>query len=140
MPRYLLDTGILSAYLRGRPRITALVDPWVAQGEAVTSIVVYGEIVEYLLSLPDITQRLLELQEVMRDIIPLPLDYPIMQRYAEIRRLMRPPQGTGLIGDIDTLIAATVTVHGLTLITADTDYQRIPQLSVQLLERSWLKG
>ena len=38
-------------------------------------------------------------------------DRPIMEQYADFRRAMRPPQGTGLIGDVDTLIAATAYVH-----------------------------
>jgi predicted nucleic acid-binding protein len=31
----------------------------------------------------------------------------ILERYADIRRALRPPYGPGLIGDIDTLITAT---------------------------------
>jgi predicted nucleic acid-binding protein len=46
MSRYLLDTGILNAFLRGRPGAVTLVDPWLATGDVYTSIVVYGEIVE----------------------------------------------------------------------------------------------
>jgi predicted nucleic acid-binding protein len=30
-----------------------------------------------------------------------------LEQYADIRRKLRPPQGPGLIGDTDTLIAAT---------------------------------
>src|SRR5207249_99102 len=49
-------------------------------------------------------------------------------RYADLRRQMRPPRGPGLIGDIDTLIAATAIERKLTLVTADTDFQRVPGL------------
>ncbi len=137
---YLLDTGVLSAYLRGRPKIVTLVEPWILTDEAATSILVYGEIIEYLRSFADVAQRRTNLQDALVDIQPLPLDYPIMERYADLRRMMRPPHGPGLIGDVDTLIAATAQVHHLTVVTADSDHTRVPQLQVQLIERSWLKA
>lgn len=45
--------------------------------------------------------------------------YAILERYADLRRQLRPPYGPGLIGDIDTLIAATALEHDLTLVTTD---------------------
>lgn len=59
----------------------------------------------------------------------------ILERYADLRRRLRPPYGPGLIGDIDTLIAATALEHNLTLVTTDTDYQRVPHLKLELLPR-----
>ena len=38
---------------------------------------------------------------------PYVLTLRIMERYADVRRAMRRPYGPGLIGDVDTLIAAT---------------------------------
>jgi predicted nucleic acid-binding protein len=60
-------------------------------------------------------------------------------RYAQIRRQLRPPHGPGLIGDIDTLIAATALERDLTVVTIDTDFQRVPGLEVMLLTRSQLR-
>ena len=57
--------------------------------------------------------------------------YPILERYADLRRQMRP--SGGLIGDIDTLIAATALGRGLTVVTRDTDFQPLPGLSVMLI-------
>ncbi len=54
-----------------------------------------------------------------------------MERYAEIRRTLRPPHGPGLIGDIDTLIAATALERHLTVVTTDSDYERVPDLKVR---------
>lgn len=48
---------------------------------------------------------------------------------------MRAPYGTGLIGDIDTLIAATALERNLTVVTIDADFQRVPGLNVLLLPR-----
>ena len=71
-------------------------------------------------------------------------DYNTVERYAEIRRTMRrlrAPTGqmVGPIGDIDTLIAATSLEHNLTVITTDTDYTRVPNLSVELLTIAQLR-
>jgi predicted nucleic acid-binding protein len=40
-----------------------------------------------------------------------------------------------LIGDIDTFIAATALEHDLTLVTMDTDFQRVPGLKLMWLSR-----
>ena len=136
---YLLDTGVLNAYLRGRAGAVALVDPWVVQGQAATSVLVYGEIVEFLQSLADGDQREAELREVLRDVHPYQLTYPILRRYASLRRAMRPPQGPGLIGDVDTLIAATALERGCTLVTLDGDFTRVPGLAVMQVDRSALR-
>ena len=47
---------------------------------------------------------------------------------------MRVPHGPGLIGDVDTLIAATALECNLTVVTLDRDFTRVPGLRVQLLE------
>jgi predicted nucleic acid-binding protein len=136
MSRYLLDTGVLNAFLRGRPGAVGLIDPWVSAGDAFTSVLVYGEIVEYLQGLPtpDFERREAELRELLRDIHPLPLTYAILRRYAMLRRSMRPT--TGLIGDVDTLIAATALERELTVVTIDGDFARVPGLAPLLLPRS----
>ncbi len=133
MPRYLLDTGPLAGYLLGRPRAVAQIDPWLDQHEAATSILVYGEVVEYLKSLADFPQRHRHLRQQLQEIRPYVPTYPIMERYADLRRALRPPYGPGLIGDIDTLIAATALERGLILVTTDRDFTRVPGLQVLLI-------
>ncbi len=104
MRRYLLDTGPLGAYLQGRLPAVDLIVPWIRRGEAATSILVYGEIIEYIKSLQDYPAKYLGLRSLLGAVYPYFLTYAIMERYAQIRRTLRPPHGTGLIGDIDTLI------------------------------------
>jgi len=124
--RYLLDTTPLTAYVFGRPGALSVIDPWLDQHEAATSIVVYGEVVEYLMGRPGFSDRHAQLQELLRGITPFFVTYPIMDRYAEIRRQLRPSYGPGLMGDIDTLIAATALEHNLTVVTTDGDFRRVP--------------
>ena len=128
MRQYLLDTGPLAAYLLGRQRAVQTIDPWLDRHEAATSILVYGEVIEYLKSLPDFLTRRAQLRRQLREVRPYLITYPIMERYTDIRRALRPPHGPGLIGDIDTLLAATALVHDLTLVTTDGDVARVPNL------------
>ena len=139
MRRYQLDSPIVTSDLKGRNVVT-LVEPWVEHNQAATSLLVYGEISEYNHSFPDFARRQSELRELLQQVYPYGLSYLILERYAELRRLLRPPQGPGLIGDIDTLIAATALIYDLTLVTADSDFIRVPQLQVMLLPRDLLKA
>jgi hypothetical protein len=55
MRRYLLDSPILTGYLKGR-KVVTLVEPWLDQNQAATSILVFGEISEYNHNFPDFTR------------------------------------------------------------------------------------
>jgi predicted nucleic acid-binding protein len=136
--RFLLDTTPLAAYLFGREPAVALIEPWLERHEVATSILVYGEIIEYLLGTSHFPARQAQLRHLLQEITPLFLTYAILDQYAMLRRRLRPPLGPGLIGDIDSLIAATALDRGLTLVTADADYTRVPDLPVLLLGRQTL--
>lgn len=140
MRLYLLDTPLVSGYLQGRQGALALINPWIVRDEVVTSILVYGEVIEYLKSRPSFPAHRTQLLDLLNDAIePYFLSYEILERYADIRRVLRPPNGPGLIGDVDTLIAATALEHGLTVVTTDTDFQRVPQLTVLLIPKASLR-
>jgi predicted nucleic acid-binding protein len=53
---------------------------------------------------------------------------------------MRRPHGLGIIGDVDTLIAATALEYTVTLITCDTDFDRVPGLMVMKIDRTSLQS
>ncbi len=133
MKRHLLDTAPLAAYLHNRPTAVAMITPWMKQGIVATSILVHAEVTEYIKGLPDYPKRKEHLRKLLEVVYLYFLTYPILERYAEIRRSFRLPLGKGLIGDIDTLIAATALERNLTVITSDTDFQRVPGLKLSLL-------
>jgi predicted nucleic acid-binding protein len=135
MRRYLLDSTPLAAFMNDRPAARALIDPWLRAGEVATSVLVYAEVVEYLRMRQNFAEHRGALRDALKDIYPYSLTYPILERYSEVRRQLRPPYGPGLIGDIDTLIAATALQRNLTVVTTDGDFQRIPGLTVMLLPR-----
>ena len=139
MRRYLLDTGPLGAYLQGRPAIIELMTPWLKNQEASTSILAYAEVVEYIKGFPQFRDLHTQLRRLLHQVYPYFLTYRILERYADIRRSLRQPYGPGLIGDVDTLIAATALEHNLTVVTIDTDFQRVPDLRVILLSRTTME-
>lgn len=139
MKRYLIDTSVLGAGLFQRRGAVALLTPWITRREAATSILVYGELIEHIRGRPEFAAHRQALRELLREVSPYFCTYPILERYADIRRQLRPPSGAGLIGDVDTLIAATALERNLTVVTVDADFQRVPGLNVLLLQRSDLR-
>lgn len=137
MSRYLLDTAPLTAYFFRRRGAVARIGSWLQQQEAATSMRCYGEVVEYLRSHADFARRQKELRELLIEIPPLLLSYETLERYADIRRSLRP--AGNLIGDMDTLIAATALEYNLTLATSDQHFQRVPGLTVLLIDRQELR-
>jgi predicted nucleic acid-binding protein len=132
------ERGLLPCFVRyiiARPAVVSLATPWLHRHEAATSVLVCGEVTEYLKGLSGPAQRQSELRTLFGEIYPYDLTYRILERYAELRRQMRAPHGTGLIGDVDTLIAATALERNLTVVTMDQDFQRVPSLKVMLLPR-----
>lgn len=136
MRRYLLDAGPLTALLQGRTGAVALMRPWVENQEVATSILAYGETVEYLRPKPDYAAHLQALHQLLEGVRPFFLTYPILRRYADLRLHLR-PRGQ-LIGDVDTLIAATALERRLTVVTLDSDFARVPGLSVLHLTKQQL--
>ncbi len=108
MSGYLLDTSVLNGLLYARPWVVPVVTPWLPTSDAFTSVLCYLAVAEYLQGKAPSEYMLREsqLRELLRDIHPLPLTYAVLRRYATLRRAMRPPRGTGLIGDMDTLLGS----------------------------------
>lgn len=138
MRKYLLDNGPLVALLKARPGSERIIRPWVTAGEVATSIIVYGEAIEYFKGNSDYLKYRAGLRLLLREVRPYDLTYSILERYADLRRAMRKPYGPGLIDDTDTLIAATALENGLMVVTLDGDYTRVPGLAVMRLDRGAL--
>src|SRR5947209_8195000 len=132
MKEYLLDTSIVAGYLLAREKAIDLVTPLIEKEAAATSILVYGEVAEYVKKFADFTAYKASLEALLEQVYPYPLTYPILERYADIRRTLRPLHKD--IGDIDTLIAATALEEHVTLVTIDHDFERVPHLKVKLID------
>lgn len=129
MKKYLLDTSVVAGYLLARTKAVQLVRPLLAKEEAATSILVYGEVAEYVKNFAPFSAYKASLETLFGQIYPYPLTYTVLERYADIRRRLRPLHQD--IGDIDSLIAATATEHNLTIVTIDRDFERVPKLKMK---------
>src|SRR5437773_956749 len=132
MNGYLLDTAVVAAFLQGKPKAFEIVKPLIEKHKLVTSIIVYAEVMEYLKGRSNFIYYRDKLQELflLEQIKPYQLTYNILELYADLRRQLRIPYGKGLIGDMDTLIAATALENNFTLVTTDHDFERVPQLKI----------
>lgn len=132
---YLLDTNIISALMKDRTgAITANVRVWAQRlpdCKLVTSVVVQYELLFGLARHG--TSRLQTAYNIQMNKLPvLPLDAAVGPHYARLRAHLE-KAGTP-IGANDTLIAAHALALGATLITADTEFCRVPDLALE----NWL--
>jgi predicted nucleic acid-binding protein len=127
LPRYLLDTNVLSEFRRPRPSPNVLA--WLAAcapGDAVTSVVVIGEILQGILLLdPSNASRAASLRIWLAGIestsMVLPVDRPVIEVWAALR--VAHPQ---VVDFEDMLIAATARAHGLAVATRNvSDFDRL---------------
>ena len=132
---YLLDTNIISALMKDRTgAITANVRQWAQRlpdCRLVTSAVVQYELLYGLAR--HHSPRLQAAYEIQINNLPvLPLDAAVGPHYARLGTYLE-KAGTP-IGANDTLIAAHALALGATLITADAEFGRVPDLALE----NWL--
>ena len=128
MRTHLLDTPILCEILLRRASTTAAVRELILASKAATSIVVVDEALERVIGMDDDVlrrDRVIQFQDI---VYPFAIDFAIVERYGALRRALRPPHGPGLIGDIDTPIAATAIEHRTARVTMDHNFERAPGL------------
>ncbi|NNJ27568.1 type II toxin-antitoxin system VapC family toxin [Alienimonas chondri] len=124
---FLLDTNVLSDYLRGHPRVLQRAAQY--GGRLFISTVTLGEISVWpRLRGARITRD--ELDLLLGGLHVIPLDEAIALRFAEVAAALRnagTPKPTP-----DLLIAATALHHGLTMVTANRrDFDPVPGLPVE---------
>lgn len=126
--KYLVDTDWVAEYLKARQPTTQILTSLRREGLAI-SLITYGEIFEGIRRGRDVERHERSFRHFVRRVYLLPLTIEIMERFAHIRGELR-AQGQ-LIGDLDTLIAATALEHDLMLITYNTrHFNRIPDLKL----------
>lgn len=133
---YLLDTNIISNLMRDAQGVVAKRYRSLLQTQVpcrmVTSIVVQCELLYGLTKKPSARlQAAYDLQMAQLPVIDL--DFTVTQHYATVRTLLE-ELGTP-IGPNDTLIAAHALALGATLVSADTEFTRVPGLQVE----NWLQ-
>ncbi len=130
MNRALLDTDILSYYLRGDENVVKNLENYMLDFEIIEiSIITYYEVVSGLLY-----KNALKQIEIFNSFISENIVIPLTEESCEISGNIysKLRQGGDLIDDIDLLIAGIAIENEMTLITNnESHFRRIPGLKVE---------
>ena len=125
---FLLDTDTVVNVMQGRRSYQAFLRSLTPQRLAI-SLITYGEVYEGIYDGLDPARHEQVFRSFLRGVTVLSLNKPIMKRYARLRGELR--RAGQLIGDADTLIAATALHHHLTLVTGNMrHFNRVPNLAL----------
>ena len=130
----LIDTNILSAFMRGNSQVIRKTEEYLEKHDTLTiSIITYYEILRGIKVLSNET-KIKAFHEFMSSCNIEEIDLLIAEKAADIYDELR---RTGkLVEDADILIAATAMKHGMVVVTDNTGhFKRIKGLKVE----NWLK-
>jgi predicted nucleic acid-binding protein len=121
--RGLLDTGVFIAQEGRGLNVSALPD------EVAVSVVTYGELRAGVLAATDVSvrSRRLSTLQTVADLHPLPVDTAVADQWARLRLLLA--AAGRRVNVNDTWIAATALAHDVPMITQDTDYEALAEIS-----------
>jgi tRNA(fMet)-specific endonuclease VapC len=131
---YLLETSVAIHVLRGNETIASRLEALLRGEEAAVSACTVAEL---LYGVERAVAHTVERDHVARFLqafTVLPFDVEAARAYAHMEAGMR--QLGQRIPVMDALIAATALSHGLTILTADEHFRRVPQLRVE----NWLEA
>jgi predicted nucleic acid-binding protein len=122
---HLVDSDRTIDYLNNRPDAMGMLDPFIRDGQLATAVIVVGEVREGFVG-HDVGMARYE--DFLASIEVLDVDREVAAIYAELRSSLR--KAGQLMSDNDLWIAATALRHGLTLISRDAAFDRIPDLKL----------
>ena len=116
----MLDTDVLSEFLRGNPKVLKHVEQYLEEyGFINISVITYYEIHNGLLY-KDARKQLTKFEDFVALNNVVPLTVPMAKKAAEVQAYLR-KKGT-VIGHTDTLIAGIAMINKFQLITNNTDH------------------
>ena len=134
MARYMLDTNICIYIRQKKPAAVLKRFERLSVGDAVISVITYGELLYGVEKSRDRVARLGQLQELVSLLPVLPLPETGGQTYGAIRSVLE--SGGNIIGNNDLWIAAHAKAQGLIVVTNnDGEFKRVPGLKVE----NWTK-
>jgi tRNA(fMet)-specific endonuclease VapC len=129
-PRYLLDTNICIYIRQRRPDEVLRRFQKLRPGEAVLSVITYGELLYGAAKSAQPREALERLRELIHLLPALSLPETAAEAYGRIRAELE-LKGQ-MIGNNDLWIAAHAVVAGLTLVTNnEKEFRRVPGLKIQ---------
>jgi len=128
--RYLLDTNIFIYIRRHRPPQVLGRFERLKPGEAVVSVITFGELMYGVEKSKHRTQAMQQLEELAEFIPVIPLPSEAAETYGALRAALE--RKGEAIGNNDLWIAAHAKAAGLTLVTNnEREFRRVPGLTVQ---------
>lgn len=126
----LIDTDILSEFMRGNSNVSGKVEDYLSNYEVINiSVITYYEVMNGLFY-KDARKQLSKFEEFISLNRIIPLSTRIAKIAAEIQADLR--KTGNQIGHTDTLIAATALANNLQLVTNNTEhFKRIANLSIE---------
>jgi tRNA(fMet)-specific endonuclease VapC len=130
MNGYLLDTNIVTAYLKRHPDVRQRIRAAEHAGRPVRlNAVSYYETKRGLLAI-GAHRQLAAFERLWRVLGIVMIDHPVLDKAAELYAMLR--ASGQLIEDADLLIAAIALVHDMTLVTNNTaHFTRVPGLQLE---------
>jgi tRNA(fMet)-specific endonuclease VapC len=132
---YLVDTDWAVWWMRGRSEVVARLTAMERDGLAI-SIITLAELYEGIESTRDPEAARPVLNDFLKLVAVIPFSEKVAARFgteaAKLRHLGQP------LPDFDLVIAVTALQHGLTLLTEDRHFERIPSLVIQSLSATGL--
>ena len=124
---YLIDSDVLIHFLKGEKEAVKTIEKLQNQPLHV-SVISVGEILEGLLETKN-KKKLVQFKELLKSLIVVNIEYSIIEKFAQIRKLLR--QKGMLIDNFDLLIASTCLIRDLTIVTNNVShFKRIPGLKM----------
>ena len=123
MSRGLLDTSVFIAQEGRDLDVSALPD------EVAVSVITYGELRAGVLAASDVSvrSRRLSTLQTVAELHPLPVDTAVADEWARLRLLLA--TAGRRVNVNDTWIAATALAHDVPVVTQDTDYAALAEIS-----------
>jgi tRNA(fMet)-specific endonuclease VapC len=134
MKSSLLDTNILTAFLKGHPQVVAQMEQHLDEvGRPSISIITYYELLRGLKELGS-PRRLADFEDLIRNLHVRLLTRRVIGTAADLYVGLR--QSGEPLEDADILIAATALAHSLVLVMDNEQhFLRVPELKVE----NWLR-
>jgi tRNA(fMet)-specific endonuclease VapC len=128
MKRYMLDTNMVSYFIKVHPQVVAQVIG-TPMSELCISAITEAELFFGLAKQPQAKRLHEAVREFLLRVDSLPWDSSISQKYATVRAQMKKQSKT--LAPLDLLIAAQALSVGATLVTSDQAFAHVPNLQLQ---------
>lgn len=125
---FLLDTNVVSAYLKGDQRVF---NRFIQHGGGLsTSAITVGELYSWVYRMKTRLTYRTALDDLLAELALLPVDHDIARKFGEVRAALL-DQGRPT-PEADLFIACTALAHDLTLVTHNVaDFAHVPGLRVE---------